>query len=241
MSYSYCAPCDLYFVDDHFRDQHVKYSDNHPECHFCGRHFLNNHILRNHKVVEENHFYCGDCDKDFDSAGAIQVHLKFDPAHCDPSNPELKAKCREYDVDINEERWEYELARELYPCGDGVDFSWKEERLRELEEAFGEGWDYADYYDHELVEYLEESPAYSYGEDSDSEEDDEDEDDEGGAHKFTCPMCLEEDPKTICATSCGHLFCATCAVGALKYTHQCPECDEPGEVCELRRVYVSDD
>ncbi|KAF5338808.1 hypothetical protein D9758_012067 [Tetrapyrgos nigripes] len=221
---SYCAPCDRYFDSDYFREQHIKNSSNHPECSICTLRFMNNHMVRNHKVIEENHFYCIDCDEDFSSGVDLQVHWDCAPAHCGSSVS-----------NVNEE--EEDSIREAY-ISEGVDLSWKKERLRELEAGFGEAWDDADWYDHELPSYLQD-PPYQFGGDSDT--DDSEEDDDDAAYHFTCPMCLEKDPKTVCTTACGHLFCASCAVAALKYTHQCPECDEPGEVCELRRVYVESD
>ncbi|KAF5345876.1 hypothetical protein D9758_011457 [Tetrapyrgos nigripes] len=224
---SYCALCDLYFEDDVDRISHINESETHPKCGLCGERFLNKHMLRNHKVTRPHHFYCIDCDVDFNKASELQEHWEEDPAHRDPSQPIVVE-----DEDGDEDDYVPNSCPYDKP-------EWKEERLKKLEEAFGVCWEYADFYDHEYVSYLED-PPYQFGDDSDTDDWEEEEEDDA-ACKFTCPMCSEEDPQTICTTSCGHLFCASCVVGALKYTHKCPECDEPGEVCELRRVYISDD
>jgi len=109
--------------------------------------------------------------------------------------------------------------------------------LREVEEEIGD-WENEDEFDFEDMEDLAD-PPFEFGCESDTDEDEEDQGQSQVAHCFTCPMCLESKPETVCTTACGHLFCAGCIVGALKYTQACPICDEPGDVRELRRVYLA--
>ncbi|THU81879.1 hypothetical protein K435DRAFT_935432 [Dendrothele bispora CBS 962.96] len=244
--HSYCAICDDYFQDHFTRARHVENSPNHPKCSLCGCRFLNKNLLRNHKIMAPHHHYCRTCDKDFHSSGGLQVHI--DTIHLDDDSDEdmddedYERREREHPL---KEGWEDERALELYPDGN-YDDSYKEDILKDVEERF-HNWEFDDEFDFEDPEDLEDGP-FEFGREADTEEDDEYfygwEGDEvvklEVTDKFTCPMCLEEDPKTVCTTTCGHLFCAQCIVGALKYTETCPVCDEYGEVCGLRRVYVSD-
>ncbi|THU85238.1 hypothetical protein K435DRAFT_606611, partial [Dendrothele bispora CBS 962.96] len=225
---SYCALCDDYFQDHFTRARHVENSPNHPQCSLCGCQFLNKNLLRNHKVMAPPHHYCRVCDKDFYSSGGLQVHL--DAIHLDDDSDEGMDD-EEYErreKELLPEGWEDERALELYPDGNDED-SYKEEILKDVETR---------------TEDLEDGP-FEFGCEADTEEDDEFfygwEGDEviklEITDKFTCPMCLEEDPKTVSTTTCGHFFCAQCIVGALKYTETCPICDEYAKVCGLRRVY----
>ncbi|KAJ7090333.1 hypothetical protein B0H15DRAFT_260004 [Mycena belliarum] len=56
-----------------------------------------------------------------------------------------------------------------------------------------------------------------------------------GVLRLTCPICLAAR-KRMCATRCGHLFCASCITHALQETKSCPACRQPALPTQLRSL-----
>ncbi|THV04140.1 hypothetical protein K435DRAFT_791175 [Dendrothele bispora CBS 962.96] len=215
--HSYCALCDDYFQDHFTRARHVENSPNHPQCSLCGCQFLNKNLLRNHKVMAPHHHYCRVCDKDFYSSGGLQVHL--DTIHLDNDNDE-HIEDEEYErreKELLPEGWEDERALELYPDGNYED-SYKEEILKDVEDHFAAttgNSTTSSILRTWIISDTEEDDEFFYGWEGDEVVKLEITD------KFTCPMCLRRIQKH-------------------EYTETCHICNEYGEVCGLRRVYVSE-
>lgn len=56
--------------------------------------------------------------------------------------------------------------------------------------------------------------------------------------RFECAVCLEGlDNQDISATECGHMFCTTCVVKAIKNRRVCPLCKGAVQLNKLRRLY----
>ncbi|KAJ6469384.1 hypothetical protein C8R45DRAFT_1105248 [Mycena sanguinolenta] len=51
----YCSQCDLYFADVVARTEHIKSSNNHPQCETCCRRFLNENSLSLHLKCAARH------------------------------------------------------------------------------------------------------------------------------------------------------------------------------------------
>ncbi|KAJ7221736.1 hypothetical protein GGX14DRAFT_193344 [Mycena pura] len=59
-----------------------------------------------------------------------------------------------------------------------------------------------------------------------------------GVLKLRCPICLSSASrrKTMCATRCGHVFCAACIKHVLEETKSCPSCRQPAVTSQLRSL-----
>ncbi|KIK56569.1 hypothetical protein GYMLUDRAFT_229977 [Collybiopsis luxurians FD-317 M1] len=233
--YSYCAAHDDYFTNAYERDQHIQASKDHPQCHICDRRFLNLHTLRKHFVIAVGHHYCEECRRHFKTAEGLEYHLDRVHRSSDDSDSDDEDDYPPYyqSVDDDDDDWEDEQGLERYP--DGVPPESQAHKRAADDDNSWEAWDDFDFEDEEdLVDPVSQE---SNGESDDEGEDDEDE--ENLTHQFVCPMCEKDDCAAIYTTRCGHLFCAPCITAAFKYTHECPICDEPGEVTQLRRLYVA--
>ncbi|KAK7047888.1 hypothetical protein VNI00_006216 [Paramarasmius palmivorus] len=211
----YCAICDEYFWCLEERASHIQSSRRHPKCEVCNKRFLNHHILRMHYIRAPHHFYCVTCERHFETLAGFQVHCDRAPIHNDNYD-----EGESYEGEGKED----EIGLELYP--DGL------LETRELGRGL-QAYETLDAYDLEPAEDLGD-PPFEPSEDEEEEFDDSEETTE----EFECPMC-EEGDKPVCSTACGHLFCVSCIKSALHYTGQCPICNEPGEVEQLRRIFVS--
>ncbi|KAF5356736.1 hypothetical protein D9757_012535 [Collybiopsis confluens] len=229
VGYSYCTAHDGYFRNDKERDRHIQESLDHPQCHICDRRFLNLHTLRKHFVIAVGHHYCEECNRHFKSAEGLEYHLgRVHRFSDDDSDDEDEYPPYYQSTEDDDDDWEDEQGLEVYP--DGV----PSERLAHKRGANDDNsWEAWDSYDFEDEEDLKDPVM------GENESDEEEEDEENLTNHFECPMCQKQDCVAICTTRCGHLFCAPCITAALKFTHECPICDAPGEVRNLRRVYVA--
>lgn len=51
-----------------------------------------------------------------------------------------------------------------------------------------------------------------------------------------CTICLDVITD-MASTPCGHLFCMTCIVGALKATKRCPNCAQTVKLATVHRIF----
>ncbi|KIK58284.1 hypothetical protein GYMLUDRAFT_171180 [Collybiopsis luxurians FD-317 M1] len=228
IGYSYCAAHDDYFVNDKEREHHIQRSKDHPQCHICDRRFLNLHTLRKHFVIAVGHHYCEECRRHFKTTEGLEYHLDCVHRSGDDSDDEDDDYPPNYQS-VEDDDWEDERGLECYP--DGVPAERLAHKRYADDDNSWEAWDGFDFEDEEDLA----DPVTQDNEESDEEEEDE----ENLTHQFVCPMCEEGECAAICATRCGHLFCAPCITAAFKHTHECPICDETGEVSDLRRIYVA--
>ncbi|KAJ4473057.1 hypothetical protein J3R30DRAFT_3514364 [Lentinula aciculospora] len=231
VGYAYCPQHDMYFDDHQDRNRHVQSSDDHPQCHICDRRFKDKNALRNHWVIAKYHYYCKACDKHFNTAAGLEFHIDEIHVGGDDSDDDDF-----YDEAEHYEGWEDDQGIDRYP--DGVP---PDSQAHKLGVEDDNSWEACDDLDFEDGEDLIDPPElWSEGSATDSDNEMIEEEDVHLTHRFECPMCNKGECDTICTTHCGHMFCAPCIIGAYKFTGMCPICDEPGQISELRRIYVSD-
>ncbi|KAJ7644089.1 hypothetical protein FB45DRAFT_287785 [Roridomyces roridus] len=219
----YCSLCDVYFHSQSERMQHIQDSPQHPECEYCMRRFLNKNILRNHFIYSRLHNYCASCEIEFQTPAGLRYHIEHAPVHCDDSDSEDDGET--CDSDIPEEEWEDEMGRLKYP-----DEPWEDSDL----DGGDNSWEVFDAYDFESQEEI----AGLSVEDEEEQQEEEEDVDENVVPLFSCPLC-QETPQSVCCAPCGHIFCSPCITNVFKHEGACPVCSEPGQVEQLRKIFLA--
>ncbi|TRM67146.1 hypothetical protein BD626DRAFT_566182 [Schizophyllum amplum] len=224
MDACYCALCDEYFCDQRERMYHIQRSADHPRCDDCDRRFLNKNVLRTHWAYSRGHNYCALCQMHFRSAAGLRVHIEKAPVHCDDSDEELDGTQQGDWSD----GWEDRLGWDLYP----------DERPEEEDGDGGDhSWEHLDQFD--MLDLGEADEEHGNGGGKEGDGDGESgEDGYAKVVEFECPVCRQK-PDVVCATKCGHLFCATCIHQSFKRDAECPICRLEGLPAQLRRVYLT--
>ncbi|KAJ6619438.1 hypothetical protein B0H10DRAFT_2163883 [Mycena sp. CBHHK59/15] len=118
---TYCARCDMYFISEQQRSEHVQSSSNHPRCKQCDRRFLNKKTLSamQHLTYSRYHNYCASCEIDFRSPAASALnrlqHIETAAVHCDDSDDEGEDDAELAVLSNHPEEWEDEMGELKYP------------------------------------------------------------------------------------------------------------------------------